>query len=88
MIDMPMGDEQLFDGHALLTKAPLLVAVHQSSVQFCCKGVTGIIVALSGGMVMLPDVAKRRVGRKALPQNYRPITVPAPPPPCRTARLG
>ena len=31
------------------TKAPRIVAVHHSKVQFCCSGVTGMIAARSGG---------------------------------------
>ena len=37
---------------ANLHKAPLIVFVHQSNVQFCWSGVTGITAARSGGSVI------------------------------------
>jgi hypothetical protein len=58
MIDMAVGDEDFLDRYAGLcsrlqpvesppgsTKAPCIVSVHHSSVQFCCNGVTGMIAA-------------------------------------------
>ncbi len=41
------------------TNAPRIVAVHHNKVQFCCNGVTGMIVAFSGGLLIPGDLGPR-----------------------------
>ena len=64
MVDVAVGQQDLLDRHACLgggrlergrsppgsVKAPRIVFVHHSRVQFCCSGVTGMMAALRGGV--------------------------------------
>jgi hypothetical protein len=57
VVDVAVGQQQLFDAHAEAggggqqalgvaagsTRAPCMVSVHQIRLQFCSKGVTGMM---------------------------------------------